>query len=172
MQADPHRPQRLYWNQLVELKVASVYIRLHRNRLARYDTLISTIRAVASSGGIAGWAIWHQFAFVWAVVIALSQVVDALKDVFPFSKRLKAAADLTVGLERLCIDAQFEWEALYAGRMDTHQITEACRRLQVAQLDAENRSFPSGFAPNERLLTLAKEETKAYFKTRYQVEVD
>jgi hypothetical protein len=94
MQADPHRPQRLYWNQLVELKVASVYIRLHRNRLARYDTLISTIRAVASSGGIAGWAIWHQFAFVWAVIIALSQVVDALKDVFPFSKRLKAAADL------------------------------------------------------------------------------
>jgi hypothetical protein len=97
--------------------------------------------------------------------------VDALKDVFPFAKRLKAASDLTVSLERFCIDAQFEWEEIYGGRLNADQIVEACRRLQVAQLDAESKSFPNGFAPNGRLLVLAKEETTAYFRTRYRVEV-
>jgi hypothetical protein len=112
MQNDPHRQRQLYWNQLVELKVASVVIRLYRNSLERHDKVISSIRAVASSGGIAGWAIWHDYAFIWGMIIATSQVIDALKDVFPFAKRLQAASDLTTALERLFIDAQFEWESI------------------------------------------------------------
>jgi hypothetical protein len=171
MQNNPHRQQQIYWEQLVELKVASVGIRLYQNYLGRRESVISSIRAVASSGGIAGWAIWHEYAFIWGVIIAMSQVIDALKDVFPFAQRLKSASDLRVILERLCIDAQFEWESIYASNLNTDQINEACRRLRVSQLDAESKSFPNGFPLHPRLLALAREETTAYFSARYNVEV-
>jgi hypothetical protein len=34
--------------------------------------------------------LWKQYAIVWGSIIAASQVTDALKDVFPFTKKHKA----------------------------------------------------------------------------------
>ena len=57
--ADPgtHRQQELYWQQLVQLKVGCEYPRRYRNWLTRWETRVATLRAVASSGAIAAWAI-------------------------------------------------------------------------------------------------------------------
>jgi hypothetical protein len=61
-----HRQQNLYWNQLIELKVAAGYIRRRRDDLGKKVTALATLKAVASSGGIAAWAIWKEYAFLWA----------------------------------------------------------------------------------------------------------
>jgi hypothetical protein len=90
MNADlTHRQQQLYWNQMVELKVATSYIRRYRDHLGRWVTGVGMLRAIASSGSIAAWALWKEHAFVWGAIIAVSQVADALKDVFPFTKNKK-----------------------------------------------------------------------------------
>lgn len=62
---NPHRQQQLYWAQMIELKVATAYIRRYRDYLGKWTTGLGTVKAVASSGGIAGWAIWQEHAFVW-----------------------------------------------------------------------------------------------------------
>jgi hypothetical protein len=82
----PHRQQQLYWAQMVELKVAACYIRRYRDHLGKRVTALGTLRAVASSTSIAAWALWREYAFVWGVIIAASQVADALREVFPFTK--------------------------------------------------------------------------------------
>jgi hypothetical protein len=166
---DPHRQQELYWDELVELKVRAIAIRRHRNYLDRWNTRINFVKAIASSASIAAWAIWQKYPLMWGAIIALSQVIEATKDVFPFSRRLKAAGELTVVLERLFIDAQFEWESVYSGRLDTSQVTEAWRHLQVAQLEAESNAFPSGFELSAREMDLAKGSARAYFHARYHV---
>src|SRR5579863_5193706 len=104
--ANPHRQQQLYWAQMVELKVAACYIRYYRDYLGKRVTALGTLRAVASSGSIAAWALWKEYAFVWGAIIAVSQVVDALKDVFPFTKKHKAAIDHAITLASIFIDAQ------------------------------------------------------------------
>jgi hypothetical protein len=120
--ANPHRQQQLYWAQMIELKVAIGYIRRYRDHVGRWTTGIGTVRAIASSGGIAGWAVWHQYAFVWAIIIAASQVTDALKEVFPFTKKHKAASAHTMTLGSLSIDAQLEWENIFSGRYTDDEI--------------------------------------------------
>lgn len=67
-------------------------------------TGLGALKAIASCMGIAAWAVWREYAFVWGVVIAASQVADALKDVFPFAKKHKAACEHGMSLERLFID--------------------------------------------------------------------
>src|SRR5436189_2018493 len=89
------RQQEQYWQAMIELKVAATYIRLYRDYLSRWVMGLGILKAVASSVGIAGWAIWTKYAFMWAVIIAASQVADALKEVFPFTKRHKVASELT-----------------------------------------------------------------------------
>jgi hypothetical protein len=72
------RAREVYWRQLIHLKTDSVYTRLYRDNRATWVTRLGILKAVASSGGIGLWVIWKEYAFVWATIIAASQVADAL----------------------------------------------------------------------------------------------
>lgn len=166
---DPHRQQELYWRQLVELKVASSYIRVYRDQTARFVTALGVVRAVASSGAIGGWVIWRQQAFVWGCIIAASQVADALKDVFPFAQRHKAASAHLIILDSLFIDAQLEWENVFAGVLTNQQIVDRRHKLAKLQHEAEARHFPDGLPPDPRRFALAQQDAADYFKATYGV---
>ena len=88
--------------------MAACYIRRYRDYLGKRVTVLGTLRAIASSGSIAAWALWKEYAFVWGAIIAASQVADALRDVFPFTKKHKAASTHTITLSSIFIDAQLE----------------------------------------------------------------
>jgi hypothetical protein len=160
----------LYWKILIELKISVAYIRQYRDHLGKWTTAVRTVRAVASSCGIAGWAIWQKYAFVWGLIIAISQVVDALKEVFPFSRKHKAASAHTITLESLFIDAQLEWENIFSGRYTDEEIMKRWHKLMKLRHDAESTSFPDGLAPRQVFLAEAQKEAKDYFRLTYGVE--
>jgi hypothetical protein len=149
--------------------VAAAYIRRYRDDLGRWVTGLGTLKAIASSGGIAAWVIWKEYAFVWAAIIALSQLADALKDVFPFAKKHKAASEHTITLGSIFIDAQLEWESIFSGRYSNEQIANRRHKLMKLQHDAESRSFPSGLPTKTALFEAAEKEAKDYFATTYMV---
>ena len=60
-----HRPQQLYWNQMIELKVAAAYMRLCRDDLGTSVARLAVLKAITSSGSIAGWVVWAEYAFAW-----------------------------------------------------------------------------------------------------------
>ena len=138
-----------------QLKAASVCIRLCRNRWAHWVRVVELIKVVGSSGGIAAWVVWRDYPFVWSGIIALAQLLDAVKNLFPFAKLHRAASDLTVALELLFIDAQYEWEEIYAGKMGDDDIMAARRKMQKLRLEAEQKFFPEGFQPASRFVELA-----------------
>lgn len=164
-----HDQQRQYWAEMVQLKAASLYIRYYRDYLGRWVTGVATVRAVASSVSIAGWAVWHNLGFVWASVIAASQIADALKDVFPFAKQHKAAGELATILENLFIDAQLEWDNIFSGKYTNEQISTRLHKLRGLRPQAEHRIFPSGLSERPALLTQAKNDATAYFLDTYGV---
>jgi hypothetical protein len=164
---NPRRQPDLYWKQMEQLKAASVCIRLIRNRLARWVRGVELVRALASSGSIAAWAWWKDYPLVWGGIIAAAQVLDATKQVFPFTRTHKAASDLTVALELLFIDTQLEWERIYTGRVPEEAIMDRCAKLRKLQLEAERKHFPEGFRPSQKLIQLATEETRDYFLLMY-----
>ncbi len=102
------------------------------------------IKAIASSASIAAWALWKEHAFIWAAIIAVSQVIEALKDVFPMTKELKAASELVNQIESLCIDTQLEWENIFTGRYTDDEIMNRWHKLMKLQHDAETKNFPNG----------------------------
>jgi hypothetical protein len=166
---NPRRQQQLYWAQMIELKVAACYIRRYRDYLGKRVTALGMLRAIASSGSIAAWALWREYAFVWAAIIAASQVADALRDVFPFTKKHRAASAHTVMLGSIFIDAQLEWENIFSGRYPDDQIMNRRHKLMKLQHDAERTSFPDGLATRDSLFSQAQQEAKEYFTVTYGV---
>ena len=154
---------------MIELKVAVGYIRRYRDDLGKWVTGLGTVRAVASSGSIAAWAIWREYAFAWGAIIALAQVVDALKEVFPFSKTHKAASEHSITLGGIFIDAQLEWESIFSGRYTDEQIAGRRHKLMRLQHDAERHNFPNGLAVKGGLFRQSEVEARAYFESMYGV---
>jgi hypothetical protein len=166
---DLHRQQRLYWNEMINLKSDASYLRLYRDSLDRWVTRLGVLKAIASCGGIAAWVVWKDYAFVWGAIIATSQVADALKDVFPFAKKHKAASGYSMTLDYLFNDIQLEWENIFSGRYSDEEIMKLLHKLRKSQLDALQRSFPEGLASDDRLLEQAKQEAEVYFSTTYGI---
>jgi hypothetical protein len=102
-------------------------------------------------------------------VIASSQVVDALKAVFPFTKKHKAASAHAVSLSSMFIDAQLEWENIFAGKYSDEQIMNRRHKLMKLQHDTERNNFPDGLAVKESLFADAQQEAKDYFRSVYGV---
>jgi hypothetical protein len=152
---------------MIELKVAAGYIRRYRDDVGKRVSTLGTIRAVASSGGIAAWAIWKEHAFIWGAIIAASQVADALKEVFPFTKIHKAASDHTISLNSMFIDAQLEWENIFQGRYTDEQIMSRRFKLMKLQHETERKNFPNGLAEKEVLMAEAEREATEYFTAMY-----
>ena len=164
------RQQRLYWNKMLDLRTAADYIRLYRDYAGRWVTAIATLRAVASSTSIAGWAIWHQYAFIWGCIIAVSQIVDALRDVFPMTKRHRAASEYAIALEALFIAAQLEWENILTGRYDADEVLRRLHALRSAHHTAESKSFADGQPRHRRLFGEAEQETATFIWKTYGVK--
>ena len=154
---------------MIELKVAACYIRRYRDYLDTRVTALGTVRAIASSGSIAAWALWKEYAFVWGAIIAASQVADALRDVLPFTKKHKSASAHTVMLGSIFIDAQLEWENIFSGRYTDDQIMTRRHKLMKLQHDAERTSFPDGLATRDSLFAQAQQEAKDYLTATYGV---
>ena len=164
-----HDVQKQYWSEMIKLKAGELYIRYYRDNLGSWVTTAATFRAIASSVSIASWAIWHSLAFVWAAIIAASQVGDALKNVFPVAKKHKSAGELASTLEMLFIDAQLEWENVSSGKYTNDDINARLHKLRTLQKQAEHRSFPNGLAVRAGLEARAKEDTKVFFYETYGV---
>jgi hypothetical protein len=163
-----HRQQELYLSEIFQLMVAREYMRRYREILARRVTWFGATRAIASSTAIAAWAVWQSYPMIWGGIIAASQVADALKDVFPFTARHKAANDLATSLEALLIEALYEAEGVYAGQFTETEITDRRRKLMRLRHEAAVKSFPTGNLPERGdLLALADEAAATYFDSMF-----
>ena len=154
------REAEAYWQELQQLKARVIYTRLYRNQLHRQVRTVDLIKAIASSGAISAWVIWRDIPIVWSAIIVASQLLDAIKGVFPFAKLHKAAAAQTVAMETIWIDAEEEWSAIYAGQIRQDEIPKRLAKLRKLQLTASSRNFPDGFEPGRRLKQLAEQEAK------------
>jgi len=165
---DSHRQQNLYLTEVLHLRIACEYMRLYRNVLATRVRWFAAIRAIASNGAIGAWAVWTSYPLVWATIIAASQVGDALKDVFPFTARHKAANGCVNSMDALFIDAHYDAESVYSGRVTEDEITELRFKLMRLQQKIEREHFPNGDLPERAdLMALAEERATAYFDSMF-----
>ncbi|HLY46549.1 MAG TPA: hypothetical protein VKQ73_13285 [Stellaceae bacterium] len=171
-EAPEHRQQQLYFRELFQLKVRCEYTRRYRNTLSAWVTRIAILRAVASSGSIAGWVIWREYAFVWGAIIAASQLADALRDAIPYTARQKASNALLTDLDALFIEALFEWEGVFSAKFTNEEITERRRKLMQLQHEFDGKHFPTGNLPSRPdLLALAEQDAIAYLEAMFREEM-
>jgi hypothetical protein len=162
---DPDPAREQYWRFMEQLKAASIYARLYRDRLHGRVRIVDLIKAIAGNSAIAAWAVVQKFPFVWSAIIAASQLLDAIKGVFPFATQHKQAANLSAAMDLLMLDAEDGWQKLSSGAADPMIAT--LQRLRRLQTETEQKFFPDGLATHAGLTKLASEQAKSYLQQAY-----
>ena len=163
------RARALFWRELVQLKIDAEYIQRYRDRLTRYLTWVDVARAVVSVGALGSWIAGLGYPQLWAGIIVVSQVGEAVLGKLPLSARQKGLVTFGNALDAIFIDALFEWESIDAEPMKAPEITRRWHTLMRVRHEAEMKSIGDGLPFDRRLFRLAEQAAESYFKTNYGV---
>ncbi len=161
--------QERYWGQLKELKTHVIYLHNYAASSEWWDKAINIILAITSSSSIAAWAIWQEYQIVWAVIIAISQVITAVKPFLPFRQRLKPISDLNDHIQEISLECEKHWFSVAEGELTEKEIHDLYISMKDKSLKAEKKSLKDIVLPkNSKILKKAEEETELYLSNTYQ----
>ena len=154
-----------YWRELTQLKEHCYYINEYIVQTQQISRLINCFLAITSSSSIGAWVIWQKYAFIWGAIIAISQVVNIIKQFFPFEGRLKHLPELKNELNFLTLEMEKSWFNVAEGKWTTEEMHNKrlefkTRKTEILQKHIPNISLPD----RKKYLDVAKEKTRDYFK--------
>jgi hypothetical protein len=157
-----------YWNLLKELKVHVIYLHHYAANSEWWDKAVNIFLALTSSSSIAAWAIWQKYQMVWAVIIALSQVVTAIKPFLPYKQRLKGISELNDRIQELSLECEKNWFSVAEGELTEKEIHDIFISIKDKSISAERKCLKNMVLPtNRKILKKAEQEADLYLSTNY-----
>jgi hypothetical protein len=157
-----------YWKYMVQLKAWLFYIDIYVDHSYKWDKRINIYLAITSSSSIAAWAIWNQCGFIWGLLIALSQVITAVKPHLPFGKRLESLGKISNQLQVLFNQADYEWYKVSNGELTEGEINEKLHDLKKQYAKTVGKALETAPLPeNEQFRELADAKTDKFFQDTY-----
>ena len=158
--------QKKYWSYLVQIKAWIYYLDIYVEKSFQWDRRIKVF--VASSSSIAAWTIWKEWSYIWGVIIAVSQVLTAIKDYFPFGRRLKILKPFIDELKILYIKIEYDWFKVAEGEVTEKEINQLLFDYKKQFSEIESKYL------NEEILienleyrNLADQKVTKYFENNF-----
>lgn len=160
--------QEKYWKYMVQIKAWTFYLDLYEESSYKWDKRIKIFSAVVSSSSIAAWAVWNELSYVWSVIIAVSQVLSAVKDFLPYSNRLKVIVPFKDDLKILYNKIEFNWFNVASGELTEEEINKMLFDFKNEFANIENKNLKEEILlDNAAFKEKADEKTELYFKNNF-----
>jgi len=165
---DANQHQERYWKELFELRVHVIYLDLYMQQSEVRDKAINIFLAVTSSSSICGWAIWNKYSFIWAVIIAVSQLINAAKQFLPYRTRWKAISSIVKDLETLLNCYEKKWYDVAEGNLTSEEINTLQFEVRSQKTKAVQKHLGINSLPIKRKLSCkAKQLAGVYINNFY-----
>jgi hypothetical protein len=160
--------QKRYWKELFALRVHVNYLELYMEESELKDKTINIFLAVTSSSSICGWAIWNKYSFIWAIIIAASQLINVVKQFLPYRTRLKATSGAIRELEELSTFAEMKWFDVAEGKLKKEEINKLQFEIRSKKTKTVQKHFGIITLPTkEKLFNKAKKSAEIYINNFY-----
>ncbi|WP_312644011.1 hypothetical protein [Hydrogenoanaerobacterium sp.] len=157
-----------YWAMYEELVTSKYYYWHYRATSTLIDNIVNGVLCVASAVSISSWLIWNKLPWLWACIISISQVIGAVRHLFPFSRQISAVNLLNPELDLLINEVDYDWDRV--DNLSDGEISRLTFEYQEQFIMLENKYIGSAYFPrNHRCETKAVSDRKAYFFQHYQV---
>jgi hypothetical protein len=155
---------------LFQLQVHIFYLDGYLLRCQRSERGIGYCLAISASSSIAGWVIWQKYGAVWAVIIAASQVVSAIRHLLPSRTRSELLQQVLPDLSSLFVEAERDFYDVIHGELTDRDIHERAVEIQGKKMAIANRLNKTALHESRSLLGAAETRASQYFHTMYGSE--
>lgn len=159
--------QEQYWKEIYQLKTHIRYIELLLEKSERIDRALQMSLAIASSSSIGAWVVWKEFSFIWAAIIAGSQVISTINRFLPYKGRIKSYSSLLHELEELMIQAEFKWHSIADGQLTAEEINKARFYIRSNKQKFLKKYIQTTIPTDKKLHTQAEDSAGEYFINFY-----
>lgn len=160
--------QEKYWYYMVQIKAWILYLDIYAEKSYKWDRRINVFGAIASSSSIAAWAIWKELSYVWAFIIAVSQVLSAIKEYFPFGRRLKVLRPFIEEMKILYIKIEYEWFKVAEGVLTEEEINTALYNYKKEFANIESKYLKEEvLLENSDYMDEADKKATKYFENNF-----
>ena len=105
---------------------------------------------------------------VWAVIIALSQVITAIKPFLSFRQQIKPISELNDQIQEITLECEKHWFSVAEGELTEKEIHNLYINLKDKSLKAEKKALENIVLPkNSKLLAQAEKEADLYLLNTY-----
>ena len=163
----PTQEQERYWQFMVELTTHSYYLQTYLLYYQSIGRRIECFLAIVSSSAIASWAIWKEQNFIWAFLIALSQVIGAIKHLLPFAQREKLIRVTLPELSKISSEVELEYYKVANGLISNQDIHNKTIEFKRKKSNVISRLDENALPEKNDFMTKAEEKTKIYFDSYY-----
>lgn len=160
------------WSLLNNVKFKGYCLGFVVERFQKWDRNMNIFLALASSGSIAGWAIWNDIPFLWAGIIATAQVLTVIKPYFPYFKYVKELNKKCYKVESLVIEVEKLWY-----EFENSVVEEKIAAQKYFELKKQiNEIFTFGddtiFKVTKKIRNKANKSMKTYLKNEFSVSIN
>lgn len=160
--------QTEYWAEMQSIRTHAYYLALYQESSEATERNVSIALAVASSSSIGAWVVWKDYAMVWSLFIAATQVLSVAYKFLPFKARIKPLGTASVDMAILADDAERHWHQVRSGALTGSEVND--KRFDLRARSAEiMRPFSAISLPeNDNLMEKAKRKTEQYISGIYK----
>jgi len=163
--------QERYWKELYQLRVHVNYLEIYLEKTEWCDKGVNVFLAVTSSSSICGWAIWNKFGFIWGLIIATSQLLNAIKIFLPYRNRLKALPKILQEFEELLVLYEMKWFDVAEGKLTKKEINELQFDIRKRKTQSMRKHLgTSTLPPKDKYFIEAKELANIHIRNFYPME--
>lgn len=157
-----------YWAEMQSLRTHAYYLAMYQEKSDSTERGINIALAIASSGSIAAWAIVKEYAAVWAVFIAGTQVLSVIYKFLPFKSRIKPLATASVEMSVLADEAEKSWFNVSHSMLTATEVNDLRFSLRRRNSKIMSTFSTVSLPDNQKLFGKAKAKTETYLKGIYK----
>jgi hypothetical protein len=143
--------------------------------LHKYQTMERTINiflAIASCGSIAAWAIFREYQFLWAIIIAFSQVITAIRPYIPYSKYVKVFNMKCMEASLMNVELDRMFHNLRTRKVKEDEIQNQYYSLEERKAKMLSFEDELVFKETPKMIKRANERMANFLKNNYQIEIN
>ena len=161
----------MIWATLNDLKFKGYYLRFITDRFQKWERNLNIFLALTSSGSIAAWAIWDINPLIWAVIIALSQVLTVLKPYFPYFRYVKELNAKCLAIENLNLEVEHLWFRIQNSLIEESQALERYYEIKKEIVHVTSFDDETIFSDSKKAKNQANEKMRIFLKNQYGIDI-
>ncbi|MBL4677566.1 MAG: hypothetical protein JKY70_15395 [Mucilaginibacter sp.] len=159
----------IIWNQLQNSKFKELQLALLLEKFQKREKTLNIFLVIATSSSISAWAIWQldYLKWLWAGIIALSQIVILVKPYLNYVKYAKELNEKHFLLETLNVEYEKLWLAFKFQKISIQEAFDKSFELKTTMSKSLNFSDDVLVTKSKKIADQAKADLLNYLKVTF-----